>query len=169
MNHAADPGPQEWCQHKNLCVLRPVPWLLKCWTQTGCLDLFIFKLLVPVGVLSLLAAASFSLASSLELSLYRSLGRIVLWWNSPPLCQCGLFLFRHRFGQEDCWQLNAEFISGCSQARPTKGNQAKDTLAVFRRHILEGLRTECWALTARTSWDEHVCVHRFISIYEIIF
>ena len=29
------------------------------------------------------------------------------------------------------------------QAWPTKGNQAKDSLAVFRRHILEN--GECWA------------------------
>ena len=61
----ADMARKGWCPHQSCHIPDAVPWWLQCWPQTACWDTVIFKPLVPVGALSLLPAASFSLGSSL--------------------------------------------------------------------------------------------------------
>ena len=65
MYSTADMTRKGWCPHQSCHIPDAVPWWLQCWPQTACWDMVIFKPLVPVGALSLLPAASFSLGSSL--------------------------------------------------------------------------------------------------------
>lgn len=89
----------------------------------------------------------------------------------PSLCQFGFISVQTEPASRavDRYMLNSFQV--VPQTWPTKHSQAKDTLAVFKRHSLESLRTETASRTARSggwAWMVAQDWHVFPSIYIIL-
>lgn len=148
-----------------------------------CLFLNHLCLLVSCPFLQPLLSLRF-FGSHLELSLYRSLGRIVLWWNHFAALPTSLPIWIYFCSDTDLAVTVVDSYIPNSfqvvpQAWPTKGNQAKDPLTVFRRHILESLRMEkAWFYLSgppglgrrlRRPYRADMCLHKSILLSEMIF
>lgn len=151
MNHAFDLVHKGWGQPQNLCPA-VASMLNSDWPR------FVFFLnyfYLLVFCLFLLPHFSWFSSPHLEVFLYKFLGRIALWWNRIATLSTSLPIWVYFCSDIDlaCRAVDSYMLNSFQvvpQAQPTKGNQAKDTLVVFRRHILESLKTEKAARTSRS-------------------
>lgn len=154
---------------------------LHCRTHAGP-GLFLFKPLVTCSVLSLPASAFLFSSSALSWScpFVDFLGGSR--WDDIELAP-SLLLFQYGFisVQTQVWSAGLLTIlcwihfSLFPQARPAEGNQAKDPLDGFQRHILETLRTEKASRPSRSGAGAGMAaqggcmLHKFMLLHEMIF